>query len=168
MMAFSLIRMVPGWLYAVAVSFFIVLAGGVYERYQGAESVQKLWDADKADRAIADASAIADRITKNTVLATQQAADSAAIMKEHDAEINSLRARVADAPRLRIGAGFCSGVAASTDSQGTTSGAGDDPGSRVLSDELDGSVKTLILQSEMAAATGRACQEFLRDNGMAL
>lgn len=159
-------RLIPGWLYAVIACVALAAAGGAYERHQGAESVQALWDADKAARAIADASAIADRVAKNEVLATQQAADTAAITKVHDAEITSLRARIDATPRLRIGTSFCGGITASADPQSPIGGTGGDSSGRILSDELDGAVKTLILQSEMAAATGRACQAFVRDNGM--
>lgn len=165
--ALGLLRLVPGWLYAVIACLALAAAGGAYERHEGAASVQALWDADKVERAAAGAKAIANAIAENAVLATQQAATAAAITKAHDAEIISLRARIDAAPRLRIGAGVCGGAATSADSSSTASGTGADPAGRILSDELDGDVKALILQSEMAAETGRACQAFVRVNGMA-
>ena len=101
--------------------------------------MQAQWDADKKTRAAAETNAVAQRAAENLALARQQAVKAAAATKVYDDEINDVRARLAAA----------------------------DPTSGLLPDEVARDIRALILQTEEVAAAGRACQAFVRANGMA-
>jgi hypothetical protein len=60
---------------------------------------------------------------------------------------------------------LCGGPASTTQTPGTGSGNAADTASRVLSAEMDGVVKALILEMEQVAGTGRSCQAFVVSNG---
>ncbi|QSX97988.1 hypothetical protein [Janthinobacterium lividum] len=134
---------------------------------QGRAAVQALWDADKQICAAAEIKAVAQRAAKNLVQARQQAAAALAIKKVYDDEINDVRARLA-AERMRKPA-FCAsaGPAAPAGASGPEGGAAADPAGGLLPDAVARNIQALILQTEEVAATGRACQSFVRENGMA-
>ncbi|MFC3110729.1 hypothetical protein ACFOFO_22720, partial [Undibacterium arcticum] len=134
---------------------------------QGETSMKAEWDADKAERMQADNAAILSRVKNNERVAEQQHIDNANITKVHDEELSTVRTALARSERLRIGTALCGGSAGVTQTAGAGSGAATDPGSRVLSTEMDGSVKSLIFEMEEVAATGRSAQAFIRANGMA-
>ena len=163
---------VPGWAYLILVLVVVGAIGGAYLHShgvtQGRAAVQALWDADKKTRAAAETKAVAQRVAENLVQARQQAATALAITKAYNEEINDVRARLA-AERMRKPA-FCAsaGPAAPTGASGAGSGAAADPAGGLLSDAVARDIQALILQTEEVAATGRACQAFVRDNGMGL
>ena len=128
--------------------------------------MQALWDADKAARAKAETKAVAKRVAENVAQAKQQAAIARTITKAYDEEINNVRARLAAAERMRRPA-FCAspGPAASADADSSAGGAAADPAGGLLSDAVARDIQALILQTEEVAATGRACQMFVRENG---
>ena len=72
------------------------------------------------------------------------------------------------AERMRKPA-FCAsaGPAAPAGAGGAEGGAAADPAGGLLPDAVERDIQALILQTEEAAATGRACQSFVRENGMA-
>ncbi|MBR7634859.1 hypothetical protein [Janthinobacterium lividum] len=163
---------VPGWLYCALLVCVLAGAGMVYQRAQGdaqgRTAVQALWDADKQIRAAAEIKAVAQRAAENLAQARQQAASALAIKKVYDDEINDVLARLA-AERMRKPA-FCAsaGPAAPASAGGAEGGAAADPASELLPDAVARNIQTLILRTEEVAATGRACQAFVRENGMAL
>ncbi|OEZ56956.1 hypothetical protein JAB5_10910 [Janthinobacterium sp. HH103] len=163
---------VPGWLYGAVLVCVLAGAGMLHQRAlgnaQGRASVQALWNADKMTRAAAEAKAEAQRAAENLAQARQQAATGAAIKKVYDEEINDIRARLAAAERMRKPA-FCAsaGPAAPAGAGGAEGSAAADPASGLLSDAVARDIQALILQTEEVAATGRACQSFVRGNGMA-
>ena len=163
---------VPGWLYGALLVCMLAGAGMLHQRSlgnaQGRASVQALWNADKKTRAAAEAKAEAQRAAENLAQARQQAATGAAIKKVYDEEINDIRARLAAAERMRKPA-FCAsaGPAAPAGAGGAEGGAAADSASGLLPDTVARDIQALILQTEEAAATGRACQSFVRENGMA-
>lgn len=167
----ALFARLPGWVYGTVLLAVLAGAGMLYQRAagdaQGRAAVQALWDADKTARAAAESKAVAQRVAANAVLAAQQAATSTAITKAYDEEINDVRARLAAAERMRRPA-FCAsaGPAASANADGSPGGLGADPASGLLSDAVARDIQALILQTEEVAATGRACQAFVRGNGM--
>ena len=63
---------------------------------------------------------------------------------------------------------FCAspGPAVSANAEGSAGGATADPAGGLLPDSVAGDIQALIMQTEQAAATGRACQAFVRGNGM--
>ena len=159
----------PGWLYLTVALMAGVAVGGAYLHAhgvsQGRADVQALWDADKAARADAETKAVARRVAENLAQAKQQAATALAITKVYDEEISNVRARLA-AERMRRPA-FCAspGPAAAADANGTAGGPAADPASGLLPDAVARDIQALILQTEEVAATGRACQMFVRENG---
>jgi len=163
---------VPGWLYGALLVYILTSAGMLYQRLlgnaQGRAEVQALWDADKKTRAAAETNAVAQRAAENLVLARQQAAKAAAVTKVYDEELNDVRARLAAAERMRKPA-FCAsaGPAAPAGASGAEGGASADTASGLLPDAVERDIQALILQTEEVAATGRACQTFVRENEMA-
>ena len=163
---------VPSWLYATVLLYVLASAGMLYQRLlgnaQGRAEVQALWDADKKTRAAAETKAVAQRAAENLAQARQQAAKAAAVTKVYDEELNDVRARLAAAERMRKPA-FCAsaGPAAPAGAGGAKGGAAADPAGGLLPDAVARDIQTLILRTEEAAATGRACQRFVRENGMA-
>ena len=167
----SALAKLPGWLYLVAA---LLVAGAIGSSYlhahgvvQGKAIVQTLWDADKTARAAAETKAVAQRVAENLAQAKQQAATALAITKAYDEEINDVRARLATAERMRKPA-FCasSGPAVPAGASGAASGAAADSAGGLLPDPVARDIQALILQTEEVAATGRACQAFVRENGM--
>lgn len=167
----KLASMVPGWLYGAVLVCVVAGAGMLHQRAQGnaqgRAAVQALWDADKQIRAAAEIKAVAQRAAENLAQARQQAATALAIKKVYDDEINDVRARLA-AERMRKPA-FCAsaGPAAPAGASGPEGGAAADPAGGLLPDAVARDIQALILQTEEVAATGRACQAFVRGNGMA-
>lgn len=163
---------VPSWLYGTVLACVLAGAGMLYQRAQGIAqgraAVQALWNIDKNTRAAAETKAVAQRDAENLAQARQQAAKAAAITKVYDDEINDVHARLAAAERMRKPA-FCAsaGPAAPAGASGTEGGAAADPAGGLLPDAMARDIQALILQTEEVAATGRACQSFVRENGLA-
>jgi hypothetical protein len=167
--AMLFLKGVPAWAYGLLIIVAMAGAGMIYEREEGAAGVQAKWDADKAARAASEKAVVATRTAENVAQAAKQAASAVAITKVHDDEMSSVRAQLAAAQRMRL-PGFCAnrGPAAQAGTASAAGGDGADPAGGLLPVEVDRNIKALILETEQAAATGRACQTFVRDNGMAL
>ncbi|WP_426075135.1 hypothetical protein [Janthinobacterium sp. DSP2-3-3] len=169
----KLASMVPGWLYGAVLVCVLAGAGMLYQRAQGVAqglaAVQALWDTDKQIRAAAEIKAVAQRAAENLAQARQQAASALAIKKAYDDEINDVLARLATAERMRKPA-FCASAepAAPAGASGAEGSAAADPAGGLLPDAVARDIQALILQTEEVAATGRACQAFVRENGMTL
>ena len=163
---------VPAWLYGALLACAIAGAGMLHQRMlgnaQGRADVQVLWEAEKKSRSAAETKAVAQRAAENLAQARQQAARAAAITKVYDEEINAVRTRLAAAERMRKPA-FCAsaGPAAPAGAGGAEGGVAADPSSWLLPDAVARDIQALILQTEVVVATGRACQSFVRENGMA-
>ena len=161
---------VPGWAYLALVLLVAGAIGAAFVHAHGVEqgraAVQALWDTDKTTRATAETKAVAQRAAENLAQARQQAANALAITKAYDEEINNVRARLA-AERMRKPA-FCAsaGPAAPAGTGGAASSAAADPTGGLLPDAVARDIQALILQTEGVAATGRACQAFVRGNRM--
>lgn len=159
----GMLKMVPRWCWEVLIVLVLLLAYGAHER----GVVQAKWDAVNVAQALANKEAIDKRTEDNALLKTIQLGTSANLQKVHDNEITTLTASLAAAKRMRVGAAFCPGPTGQTNSNSPSSGDGSDSGGRLLSPEVDAAVKQLIMESEKAAATGRAAQAFIKKNGMA-
>ena len=163
---------VPGWLYGAMLVCVLAGVGMLHQRAlgnaQGRAAVQALWNADQKTRAAAETRAVAQRTVENLAQAQQQAASALAIKKVYDDEINAVRARLAAAERMRKPA-FCAstGPADPAGTSGAEGGIATDPAGGLLPDTVARDIQALILQTEKVAATGRACQAFVRENGMA-
>jgi hypothetical protein len=122
-------------------------------------------DAERITAAKAENAAILTRIKNNERKAEQDKANSARIAKEHKNEMDKVRAALAS-ERLRRPS-WCDGSSNPSKADSPDSGNGADPASRLLPAEVERDIRALIEETEHAAATGRACQEFVRSNGMA-
>jgi prophage endopeptidase len=118
-----------------------------------------------AERAASDLKAVTRRVTENAAIAVKQTADNAVITKAKNEELTPVRARIAAAPRLRVGTGVCNGSAAATEAQSPASGDSGDPAGRLVREDVDRDIRALKLKVEEGFATGRACQAFLDTNG---
>jgi hypothetical protein len=133
----------------------------------GQADIQTKWDAAEKLRAEAEKAAVLKREQENEAEKEKQRENNRLLQKSYESEIARLRAAIDAAPRLRVGPSWCSGATGQTQASGAGGSNGADTGGRVLSPEVDRAVKQLIEETERAAAAGRACQQFLRDNGMA-
>lgn len=160
----ALLRIVPSWCYWLLALVALCLGCEIH----GASRVQAKWDAQVRQQAAAAETALELRREQNRAIGAEQALKSAQIQKGHDDEMAKVRADLRNSERLRLGAAWCDG---GTPGRAQTGGAagGDATGTagRVLSPELDSAVRALIGQAEEAAATARAAQAFIRENGMA-
>jgi hypothetical protein len=146
-----------------AIALVIIALGLLWTGHHfGAQGVQADWNKANADRANAEKAAVLARVSENQGLFRQQEITNQNITKAHNDELTRVRADLSRAPRLRIGSALCDGPASTAQTAGTGSGNAADTGSRVLSPEMDRDVKALILEMEQVAATGRACQNFVR------
>ena len=165
----KLAAIVPGWLYGAMLLCVLSGAGMLYQRAQGVAqgraAVQALWDADKKTRAVAETKAVAQRAAENLAQARKQAAAALAAKKVYDDEITDVHARLAAAERMRKPA-FCAsaGPAAPAGTSGAEGGSAADPASGLLHDAVARDIQALILETEEVAATGRACQAFIKSN----
>jgi len=164
---FSLLKFIPGWLYVFAALAALATAGAVYERHAGRSEVQQKWNTEKAAAAIAENLALLDREQENAVMALVQKSNNDAIQKEHDGQIDYVRGLLADTKRMRIGAGICAGATRTATSKSANSGNGTDTASRLVRQDIDRDFRALMAQVEGAFAAARACQSFVRANGMA-
>lgn len=168
----ALLGKIPAWACGAVLLLVLAGAGMLHQRAagdaQGRAAVQALWDADKTVRAAAESKAVAQRVAANAALAAQQVAASAAITKAYDEEMSTVRARLAAAERMRRPS-FC--ASAGPAAPAGPSGAGSSPAANsaggLLPDAVERDIQALILETEQVAATGRACQAFVRGNGMA-
>ena len=125
------------------------------------------WSQVKQQAAAAEA-ALELRREQNRAIGAEQALKSAQIQKGHDDEMAKVRADLRNSERLRLGAAWCDGGTPGR-AQAGSPGGGDAAGApgRSLPPELDSAVRALIGEAEEAAATARAAQQFIRENGMA-
>jgi K+-sensing histidine kinase KdpD len=168
----SALTKLPGWLYLTAALLVSAVVGGVYLHAHGASqgraALQVLWDTDKATRAAVETKAVARRAAENLAQAKQQATTALAITKAYDEELYDVRARLASAERMRKPA-FCAsaGPAAPDTAESPASSNAANPANGLLPDAVAQDIQAVILHTEEVAAAGRACQRFVRENGMA-
>jgi hypothetical protein len=156
-------RILAGALALVA----LLLVSWLGVRHYGAAQYQAGQAAAIAERARLDADAVLARTRTNAKEADRLASINTTITKEKDDEITDLRQRLAAAGRLRVGAAVCPGrPAAGADTESTAGGDGADTSGGLVSARADADFKQLILDVETDLATGRACQAFVRENGL--
>jgi hypothetical protein len=151
-----------------ALAVIALLTGSVLGiRHYGAGRYDAGHAAAIAERAAADAAAVLKRVHENVAVAARQDETNTTITKEKDDEIADLRRRLAVAPRLRVGPSVCPDrPAAPAQAQGAAGGDGADPSAGLVSSRADADFKQLIQDVEQDLATGRACQAFVRENGL--
>lgn len=160
---FGMLKVIPRWCWELLIALVLVLAYGAHER----GVVQAKFDAYITAQALAGQQAKEKRTEDNALLAKIQIGTSENIQKVKDNEITTLRTAIAQSGRMRVGIAFCPGAAGQTDPHGAGGSDGANPAGWLLSSEMDAAVKSLILEMEQTAATGRAAQAFIKKNGMA-
>lgn len=120
---------------------------------------------ERTDRAAADAKAVGLRLTENIATEKKQSADNAEITKAKNEELAPVVARIASAPRLRVGTAVCR-PAPAPDAQSSSSSPVPDPEAGMVRPDVDRDIRALKIKVEEAFATGRACQAFLEKNGL--
>lgn len=152
---------------AILVLTVIGLVGWLGALHYGARQYDAGHAAAVAERAHADAAAVLRRTHDNTALAARQDETNTAITKEKDHEIADLHSRLAAAGRLRVGSAVCPDrPAAPAQAESAAGGDGADPSAGLVSARADADFKQLIEAVETDLATGRACQAFVRENGL--
>ena len=123
------------------------------------------YEAAVAERAAADALAVLRRTEENAVLAERQGATNLKITEAKHEELAPVRERIV-VERVRVGTAIC-GPAAPTQAESPSSGNEADPPGRLVREDVERDLRALKLQVEEHLGTARACQAFLRENGMA-
>jgi hypothetical protein len=133
---------------------------------KGAHHVQSEWTAANLVLERAQSKAINDRLASNEKLFDKQAAINKTIIGVKDHEIATLTARVNSADRMRVGKGICGGPAAPAQAPSASSGDSPDSSGGLVREDVDRDIRALIVAVETDLATGRACQSFVRENGL--
>ena len=154
---------VPWKILARAVLILAVFGVG---HYYGARGVQADWNADKLARSTATTGAIVKRTQDNAAETVKHAATNATITKAKNEELASVRTRIVT-ERVYVGSVLCGGPAAAPEAESTGSGDSANPNARLLPPEVERDIQALILETKEAAATGRACPLWIRENGFA-
>ncbi|MRT27654.1 hypothetical protein [Herbaspirillum sp. CAH-3] len=160
----GMLRIVPSWCYWILALVALCLGCEIH----GAGRVQAKWDAQVKLQAAAAEAALELRREQNRAIGAEQALKSAQIQKGYDDEMAKVRADLRNSERLRLGAAWCNGGAPGpAQASGAVGSDGASTAGRLLPPELESAVRALIGQAEEAAATARAAQAFIRENGMA-
>lgn len=169
-MVLGVLAKLPGWVYMLIAFIFL----GIYIHHHGAQSVQKKWDAEKAAYEIKRQQLIAENEAKieqakkeNEILLGKQKRTNDRITNEFQQEIANLNTAIDILRGMRLGSSFtCPGDSSETSTQSPSSNNGTSQASGVLSDRGAENFKRLIRDMEHDAAVARACQKFIKENGM--
>lgn len=142
----------------------LLVVGAIGLRWYGAVQYQAGRTAAVEERAAADALAVLRRTEENAVLAQHQGETNLKITEAKHEELAPVRERIV-VERVRVGAAIC-GPAAAPDAEGTAGGDGANPPGRLVREDAERDLVSLKLAVEEDLATGRACQSFLRENGL--
>lgn len=118
-----------------------------------------------SERAARDAVAIVARVRDNAVLSMKQDNINQIIERTKNEEVASVVQRIY-VDRVRVGAGTC-GPASATVADGASVSDGANSSGRLVRDDVERDTRALTEAVEQDLATGRACQAFVRENGMA-
>lgn len=131
----------------------------------GKAEVQAKWDKDKVARKAAEELAIADRNAENAREKKRQDATNKTITENYH-EIDKLRTDLTSVKRVRIGTAICGqGASATTKTDSSNSGDVADTGARLVREDVNRDIRTLMIKVEEGFAAGRACQTFIEENG---
>ena len=146
----------------LAILLLVASVGIVYEHAKGdAEGFRRA----TSERAARDAVAIFTRVSDNAALSIKQDAINRIITKVKNEEVTPVIQRIY-VDRVRVGTGTC-GSTSATNTSGAGSGDGADTSVRLVREDIERDTRALIEAVERDLATGRACQMFLRESGMA-
>ena len=118
-----------------------------------------------SERTARDAVAIVARVRDNAVLSIKQENINQIITRTKNEETVPVIQRIY-VDRVRVGAGTC-GPAGAANADGASGSDEADPSGRLVRDDVERDTRALTEAVEQDLATGRACQAFVRENGMA-
>jgi len=121
---------------------------------------------DRAARAETTVAAIGTRVAENVQAEAKHTAINQKIEVAKNEELAPVVRSIAAAPRVRVGASICPAAAGTPAPQGPSGGDVPATGAGVVSESADRDLKALMVKVEEALATGRACQGFIRENGL--
>ena len=142
----------------------LLVVGTLGVRWYGAVQYQAGRTAASEERAAADARAVLLRTQENAVLVQHQGETNLKITKAKHEEMQPVRERIV-VERVRVGAAIC-GPAAPAEAESAAGSDSADPPGRLVRSDVERDLVALKLAVEEDLATGRACQAFLRENGM--
>lgn len=142
----------------------LLVVGAIGVHWYGAVQYQAGRTAAIEERAATDALAVLRRTEENAVLAQRQGETNLKITEAKHEELAPVRERIV-VERVRVGAAIC-GPAAAPDTEGAAGGDSADPPGRLVREDAERDLVALKLAVEEDLATGRACQAFLRENGL--
>ena len=142
----------------------LLVVGTLGVRWYGAHQYQAGHDAAVEARAAADARAVLLRTEENAALAQHQGETNLKITEAKHEELAPVRERIV-VERVRVGAAIC-GPATAPDAESAAGSDSADPPGRLVREDAERDLVALKLAVEEDLATGRACQAFLRENGL--
>lgn len=128
-------------------------------------SYKKGFDTAVNERALRDGIAVINRVQDNATLSIKQNAINAFITRDKDEKLAPVIARIT-AERLRIGPAIC-GPSATAKAESPSGSDDSDSSSRLARSDVDQDIRALKIAAETDLATGRACQAFVIENGLA-
>ncbi|MET0983544.1 MAG: hypothetical protein ABWY02_15670 [Telluria sp.] len=142
----------------------LLVLGTLGVRWYGARQFAAGHAAAVGERAEADAVAVLRRTEENSVLVASQGAINLRITEAKNEEMQPVRERIVT-QRVYVGSAIC-GPAAAPDAESAAGSDGADPPGRLVREDAERDLVTLKLAVEEDLAIGRACQAFLRENGL--
>jgi hypothetical protein len=151
----------------VSVLAVVVLAavGVLSVRAYGAHRYEAGHTAALAERAAQDAVAVLNRTSANAVTAATQAQTNSIITKVKNEELAPVRERIVT-QRVYVGPAICGGSSITAKAESPASSDGANPPGRLVRQDIERDLVALKLAVEEDLATGRACQAFVRENGL--
>lgn len=149
---------------ALVLAALLVVAGvGIVYAHNVGD--QEGFERATSERAARDAVAIFARVRDNAMLSIKQDNINQIITRTKNEEIVPVVQRIY-VDRVRVGAGTC-GSAGAANADGAIGSDGANSPGRLVRDDVERDTRALTEAVEQDLATGRACQEFVRENGMA-
>lgn len=142
----------------------VVVLGALSVRWYGLHQFDAGHAAAVDERAAADAIAVLRRTEENIVTAARQGDINLKITEVKHEELAPVVQRIY-VDRVRVGAAIC-GPTAAPDTESAAGGDSADPPGRLVRPDVERDIVALKLAVEEDLATGRACQAFVRENGM--
>ena len=153
------------WRCTALVLASLLVAAGVGIVYAYSAGDQEGFERATSERSAHDAVAIVARVRDNAVLSIKQDNINQIITRTKNEEIAPVVQRIY-VDRVRVGTGTC-GPAGAANADGTSGGDGANSSGRLVREDVERDTRALTDAVEQDLATGRACQEFVRENGMA-
>ena len=143
----------------------LLVVAGVGIVYAHSTGTKEGFERATSERAARDAVAVFARVRDNAALSAKQDNINQIITRTKNEELAPVVHRIY-VDRVRVGTGTC-GPAGAASADGTSSGDGANSSGRLVREDVERDTRALTDAVEQDLATGRACQEFVRENGMA-